>query len=463
MRIPNGFIKESSTGLYKRNGYIFDGHKIVKESTLLPTKEEVESISERNFTSLDECIREVLAYSGDIGQEPRTTDIYVAKEKESYKVVKRLSDKVVAIIDPQNNVYETKLTEIPEQTDKSLAPDKDTAKAPKDVKEFPSKPKELKETEIRYTKEVSGNGDSVMFTDDTSDYEAILQYVNDYAPKGTKPEDCTIKHFDTPVISNTSDYKPKEEDVKEILDYAKGLEEADDHKWTLEMYIDGELSYKGKMNKFDLDEVVSTANSICGGLEFNTKYWDSLKEGEVDTKKSYTAKEIYQHYLKKGKSKEEAAKIVAGIFTLPEVTEKDTDIPSLIKKLEEADEEEVTEEVNDFPSEEPVEEPAGANVNSLESTYFIRRPENLTVLQDKIDKHITTLSSYKIEDSIKLTPEEYDEYASNLRVDKEFLTKFRPKRTTDADFICIEVTSPDRPTLLIDNSDSSSAQYIGIK
>ena len=105
MRIPNGFIKES--GVYRRDEYIFDGKHIIKESTLLPTKEEQEDLTQTKYETLEDSIREALQFSGDIGQELRTKDIYIDQVKEGeYKISEKKSNKTVAIITPDNNVYE---------------------------------------------------------------------------------------------------------------------------------------------------------------------------------------------------------------------------------------------------------------------------------------------------------------------------------------------------------------------
>lgn len=349
MRIPNGFIKEA--GVYRRGNYIFDGKHIIKEATLLPTKEEQEDLTQTKFETLEDSIREALQYSSDIGQELRTKDIYIDKVKDGeFKISEKKSNKTVAIITPDNNVYELKFTEIPEQDDKSLAPDKDTAKAPKEQKDVETKPKELddlKETEIIYTKQVSCKDDAIMFPDDISDYEAILQFVKDYAPEGTRPEDCTVTHFDEPISSSVN----KSEELSEAT-------------------YDDDFAEEGK---------------------------------------------------------------------------------------------------EEFPSEEPVvEEPTGEDVHSeeksiqpMDSAYFIRRPQNLKVLQNKIDRHQVNLSTYQIVDEIELSKEEFKNYANNLRQDTKFLKTFRPN-PTNADFTCIAVKSPDGTTLLVDNSGYDSAQYVSI-
>ena len=364
MKIPNGFIKES--GVYRRGNYIFNGRHIFKEATLLPTKEEQDALVQTKFETLDDSIRAALQYSSDIGQELRTKDIYIDKVKDGeFKVSEKQSNKTVAIITPDNNVYELKFTEIPEQDDKSLAPDKDTAKAPKEQKDVETKPKELDDLkeadEIIYTKQVSCKDDAIMFPEYVSDYDAIIQFVNDYAPAGTKPQECTVTHFDKPIHSGLNG--------------------------------DGTLIDKSE-----------------GSKEMNEATYDDDFEEE---------------------GKEE------------------------------------------FPSEEPVaEEPTGEDVPSeevpedksvepMDSAYFIRRPQNIEDLRNKIDRHLVNMATYQIVDEIELSEEEFNNYASNLRQDTKFLKSFRPN-PTNADFTCIAVKSPDGTTLLVDNSGYDSAQYVSI-
>lgn len=325
MRIPNGFIKESD-GKYRRGSYIFDGQRIIKESTLLPTDEHKEDLNQTKFETLEDCIREALQYSGDIGQELRTKDIYIDLVKEGeYKISEKQGNKTVAIVTPDNNVYELKLAEIINQNDtKELkSDDKDNAEAPKEVKDLNEEPKELED-----------------------------------------------------------------------------LKEAADTKWKVEIIVNGELTYFGRMVASDIQEVLSVANSIEPNQEFVESDEQFLKSNEVE-------------------------------------------------KIAEADEE---EEVTEEPKED---------IKPLDSAYFIRRPNNIDELQDKIEKHLVNAATYTVVDEISLSQEEFDDYANNLRQDKQFLKSFRPD-PSNADFTCIAVKSPSGQTLLIDNSGYDSAQYVSI-
>lgn len=126
------------------------------------------------------------------------------------------------------------------------------------------------------------------------------------------------------------------------------------------------------------------------------------------------------------------------------------------------DEEFPSEEVDDVPSEDPStqdEEPKEAA--TLNTAYFVRRPNNIDELESVINKHLVQPSTYKVVDEITLSNEEFDSYLSNLREDKKFLQTFRPQ-PTDADFTVISVSSEDGRTLLIDNSGYNSAQYVSL-
>lgn len=314
MKIPNGFIKESD-GTYRRGSYIFDGHKIIKESTLLPTDEQREALIQTKYETLDDCIRGAIQYSSDVGQTLRTKDIYVDLVKEGeYSISEKQSNKTVAIITPDNNVYELKLTEITNQDDtKELKlDDKDNAEAPKEVKDLNTEPKEL-------------------------------------------------------------------EDLKESADT----------KWKLEIIANGELTYYGRMTADNIDKVIALANSF----EPNQAFAESEKE----------------------------------------ITEADDETPEESKQ----------------------------EIKPLDSAYFIRRPNNIDELQDKINKHLVQAATYSVVDEVSLSQEEFDDYANNLRQDKQFLKTFRPE-PSNADFTCIAVKSPDGKTLLVDNSGYDSAQYVSI-
>lgn len=344
MRIPKGFIKDSN-GVYRRSRYILHEGHIIREATLLPNDDSKEDIYQKEFDTLEACINAVLAYSSDIGEVPRINNLYIKKSGDTYKVSETESKDAEAVITPDNNVYTLNMTKVinSEDTEALKSTDEDNAKAPKEEKELPSEPKELdesadesftngkvsqvKESSITYTKEVrtKDGKESVMFTDDISDYSAILQFINDYVD-GYSADDVEVIHYDQPVITDTS----------------KSLNE-------------------------DATEESSETNE-----------------------------------------------------------DKDT-----------------------------------SNIKPLSSTYFIRRPNNIDELRDKVEKHLVTPATYAVVDEIELSQNEFEDYANNLRKDMPFLKTFRPE-PTDADFTCIAVKAPDGTTLLIDNSGYDSAQYVGI-
>lgn len=264
MNIPRGFI-EDENGVLRRNNYIFKEGQILKEETLLPNEEAVNSLLDSTVPSLDEAIRLALSYNSDTGNPTRDFNIYINKSGEEFKITDKQNKDTVAIITTDNNTYQLEPTPIINQDDTEAlkSDDKDNAKAPEEIKDL-----------------------------------------------NTKPETLT---------------------------------EADEDQSTKE-------------------------------------------QPEQETKQDNLA---------------------------------------------------------------------------LNSTYFIRRPNNLEELKEKINKRLVTQATYKVVDEISLSQEEFDNYAANLRQDAKFLKTFRPT-PTDADFTCLAVKAPDGTTLLIDNSGYDSAQYVGL-
>lgn len=318
MNIPKGFIKDSN-GVYRRGNYIYSGGEIIKESTLLPNEESLEEVKEvSEYDTLDEAIRLALSYNSDLGNPTRKDNIYIVESKGKYSISDKDSKNAVAIITPDNNVYETKFTEVINQDDnKELkSDDKDNAKAPKEIKEIETDP--------------------------------------------VNPEE---------------------------------LKEAENTKCKIEIIINGELTYLGKMNEKEIQDVLSTANSI----DHNTASTDEDKCMESDE-------------------------------TEDEVTEETTD-------------EEETDKV------------------TTGMAKFVKEPIDIKELIDS--QSLVTPAAYVVKDSITLSKEEFEDYLSNLRQDKEFLSKFKPDNERGT-FTCIEVKSEEGPTLLIDNSKTSAAKYVAI-
>lgn len=413
MKIPKGFIKESSTGLYKRNGYVFDGKHIVKESTILPNEETAELIDDTKL-SLDDCIKSVLATS-DLGQPTRPTDVYIDKSSDdNYIVSDKRTKNTVAIVAPDNNVYYLKFTEIPEQTDtKELAPEKGTAEPPKEEKTIETKPKELddlKEGELLYTKEVSCKDDSIMFTDDVSDFEAILQFVKDYAPAGTKPQDCTVTHFDTPIPSG----------LNSDGTFTNGVKESDGIKTFTCPKCGKKVTCYPALSRFDNKTEIC---SDCG----TTEAFENLAGYIVDpnTGKVHSLKDL----RKESSLKEEE------------------DLPLDVEP-------EVSEDASGFDESTNV-------ITGI--SKFVRLPSDLNKLVTTLnnDKAIADATYTSVKD-IELSPEDYDSYTSDLRQPMDFLKSFNPPQR-DTDFTCLRIISPGRPELLISNSGFANAQYVSIK
>ena len=201
---------------------------LIKESTLLPNEESKEDLEQSKFETLDACVREALQYSGDIGQELRTKDIYIDLVKEGeYKISEKQSNKTVAIVTPDNNVYELKLAEITNQDDtKELAPE-EGAEAPKEVKVLNEEPKdmedlkeaEIKEADNKFTMEIIVNGElNYKGSMTVKDIQEVLSVANSIEPftesdeqflKSNEVKEVTVKEAD--------DDEESVDDVKEDI------------------------------------------------------------------------------------------------------------------------------------------------------------------------------------------------------------------------------------------------------
>lgn len=200
---------------------------LIKESTLLPNDESKEDLEQSKFETLDACVREALQYSGDIGQELRTKDIYIDLVKEGdYKISEKQSNKTVAIITPDNNVYELKLTEIINQDDnKELkSDDKDNAKAPKEVKELNAEPKELddlKEAEdTKWKVEITVNGELTYYSRMTAkDIQEVLSLANSIEPNQefAESDDSKFLKSNEVTVKEADEEDPSVDDVKEEI------------------------------------------------------------------------------------------------------------------------------------------------------------------------------------------------------------------------------------------------------
>lgn len=325
MNIPKGFIK-CSDGNYRRGDFIFKDGQIIREAQLLPNEESKEVVSDQKFDTLDNCIRAVLSYSSDIGQELRLNNIYIKQSGDNYTFSDKESKDDVAIVTPDNNVYLLKYAAITASDDMTDLALPNNAEPPKEVKDLNTKPKELtessKEIKVKEIRTKDGK-ESLLVPTDVPDKEAIATFLKNYA-RGYKKNDV---------------------------------------------------------------EVI------------------------------YSDKVIYS--------------------------------PSNVKEADDTDE------------DVPEDNTTSNNLKPLSTAYFIRRPNNIEELQDKIDKHLVTPATYSIVDEVELTQEEFNNYSNNLRQDADFLKNFRPT-PTDADFTVIAVKAPDGTTLLVDNSGYNSAQYVSL-
>lgn len=194
---------------------------------------------------------------------------------------------------------------------------------------------------------------------------------------------------------------PKAPKTEDLPTEPQELKEDENTKWKIEIEVNGELTYYNRLPFKDIQEILSVANSISPTIQYES---EEIKE--------------------------------------------DDEFPS--------------EEVDEVPAEDSSTQDEGPKeAATLNTAYFVRRPNNIDELESVINKHLVQPSTYKVVDEVTLSNEEFDSYLSNLREDKKFLQTFRPQ-PTDADFTVISVSSEDGRTLLIDNSGYNSAQYVSL-
>lgn len=433
MKVPNGFIKES--GVYKRNGYVFDGAHIIKESTLLPNKEQEDDLVQTKFETLEDCIREALQFSGDIGQELRTKDIYIDKVKDGeYKVSEKKSKNTEAIITPDNNVYKLNITEIPNQDDsKELAnPDKDNAKAPKEIKEIETKPEELKETDLESGKLYSP--------------KEIFKH---YTDQGMPEEQAASLVASLMCLPEVTEKEPSKEDIKRLIASLKEAEIFNQEKFTKLVKQANDLELEQLKAATCEEDIASaratreaTINQLLKTTNLHAPSDKEVKEPEMPEEiideEPITESMDEKYFLK-------TIKDVNGTFF--KVYKKDG-------KFYDANGKELTsDEVSAYKLTE-AEDPI-----SFPTSKFVRLPHNI----DEVLEHMPTsaLASYIISDEISLSQAEFDEYCGNLQEEKDFLRNFKPEKTT-AVFNCIKVTTDNGNSLIIDPSGYATAQYVSI-
>lgn len=417
MLAPKGFIKDS-TGVYRRGNYIFLEGQIINEKEA--NESQWGNLLQSQFDGLQNAVKAVLSYNSQYGENTRINPIYVDEDKDgNYVFGGDLTDKTRAIIDPDNNVFYISCNqEIPTIDDTEKLDN--NAKAPEELKEISAKPTELKE---------SGK-DNVRFYSD-----ALIDAIDN----GTLKSDNVARAF----INYLSEDEVK--DFMEHNDYmwvtdegsfeeSQKFHEDENTKWTTEIIVNGELTYKNKLLYKDIQEILSVANSIEP-----TQVYEADKQ--YNKKQEKAIKELMDL---SGKSREEVIDLADKFKKLAHGNSKSSD------KLKE-DEDTLVEEPKETPEEDNL---------ATKSTYFIRRPSNLEELEDKVNKHLVTKATYQIADEVSLSPEEFNKFCENMREDQDFLKSFRPDQS-DADFTCLAVKGPDK-TLLVDNGSSDSAQYVGI-
>lgn len=165
MKIPKGFIKDSE-GIYRRGSFVFKNNRIYKESTIVP-KDTVEKLKDNYATKLD-CIRAALAFPAIIGEEPRTTNVYIDKAGKGFKVADKFSKNTVAVVMPDRNVFDIQATDISDSTNFKDLVSEDKPVKPKELKTFG----ELKES---YSEKLGGDPEDFI-----SDVNDILAHIKTF-------------------------------------------------------------------------------------------------------------------------------------------------------------------------------------------------------------------------------------------------------------------------------------------
>ena len=154
------------------NSYLFNEANLVIDPEGKSISEE-SKLEISDYDALEDAIDSILLRNNKLGAEPRANDVYVDKVKDKFKVVDKQTKSTVAIVTPEDNVYILRLTEIPEEDDKSLAPDKDEAKPPKELKSIETKPETLEEADEELPQS-SEQEDSVEPEDNSGDADSLI-------------------------------------------------------------------------------------------------------------------------------------------------------------------------------------------------------------------------------------------------------------------------------------------------
>ena len=119
--------------------------------------------------------------------------------------------------------------------------------------------KKFVESEIVYTKQVvdSDTKDSMMFTEDYSDEDAINAFIKDYYPE-SKPEHCYVEYFDEPLVY-------KVDNIKSVMTEAANPDNAEANELIKKALSDATFAYENADKLKDL------------GITVDYKLWSDEK------------------------------------------------------------------------------------------------------------------------------------------------------------------------------------------
>lgn len=405
MKIPKGFIKDSQ-GVFRRGTYILKEGQVIRETE----KEEVkQTISGKDLNTL---IREVLA-STDTVPNDRTVDVYIkTKGEDSYEVTDKMSDKVVAIITPDNNVFMTNKFEAPslEDTKELKSEDETNAKNPKEVKK-------ISEVKVQDTDKVlkEAEDDEVPLRKLEEMIEYIQAIIDRAQLKGETTVHCEYSSPHVPCLSFPG------------YGYIS---------LTSDVLYDSELKEAEVFNQEKFAKLVKQANDL-----------------ELEQLKAATTPEDIS-----------AARAVRNATIDNILKTTDLNAPSEEEIKAKNAEEESLEQLDEIPEEEIHEdEQPKEQKKETGMASFIYQPTNLEVLEDKVSKHLVTPASYIVMDSVSLSEDQYNKFANDMRSSLDVLSG-KSTKTDDADFGCIELRCEGLPTLLVDTPNMDGiAKYVAIK
>lgn len=367
------------------------------------------------FEDLMTCVRGVLDGTALPDDFDASLTLYVDKVKDRYKVSMKQSKNTQAIITPERNVYLLNLTEITNQDDtKVLAnPDKDNAKAPKEIKKIEARPKEIKESEDTVSK--------------------LIAKVNNL--NGKKLSRGKIKQELSDLVdSNFNWYKCEPDDDYEF----SGHFSINDKDY--EFCVNFEDGVYAELRNAD-GEVLNESEepsfiTVPKELRKRINYEDDIvivynPKGEVD----YKGIEDYNQYRDADWTWNEEHKYYTHVHDGKTYYEVCLDIDG---------------SDDFFEAEES---------KSFNKARFVFGVNNLADLQDKLTKQLVTKSLYNVINEIKVSDADYEKISSDFTALTNLLDSTEtPKDTDTLSVFRITTEAGDRPILLV----STDLKYFGI-